>query len=51
VDAANLLKTEYPDCKVVVYDSLSAAVPQGLLVIEAAQKLIGGESLESVIEF
>ncbi len=51
VDAANLLKTEYPDCKVVVYDSLSAAVPQGLLAIEAAQKLIAGESLESVIEF
>jgi len=51
VDAANLLKTENPDCKVVVYDSLSAAVPQGLLVIEAAQRLIAGESLESVIEF
>jgi len=51
VNAANLIHTEYSDSKVLVLDSLRAAAPQGLLAIEAAQRLNAGEPLESVFDY
>jgi DegV family protein with EDD domain len=50
-DAAQMIQTEFPAARVVVFESLRAAVPQGLLAIEAAKKLNEGESLDKVIEF
>lgn len=50
-NAANLVRTEYPDSKIVVFDSLCAAVPQGLLAIEAAQRLTEGVPLDVVVDF
>jgi len=50
-DAAQMIRAEFPDARVVVFDSLRAAVPQGLLAIEAAKKLNEGESLDKVVEF
>jgi len=50
-DAAQMIRAEFPDARVVVFDSLRAAVPQGLLAIESAKKLNEGESLDKVVEF
>jgi DegV family protein with EDD domain len=51
VDAANMIRAEYPAQKVLVFDSLTAAVAQGFLAIEAAKRLREGEDLESVFNF
>ena len=48
VIAADELKESYPDRKVIVIDSLCAALGQGLLVWHACRKRDAGESLEDV---
>ncbi|MBQ8238956.1 MAG: DegV family protein [Oscillospiraceae bacterium] len=48
VIAADELKEFYPDRKVIVIDSLCAALGQGLLVWHACAKRDAGESLEDV---
>lgn len=50
-DAAEMVKAEFPNTRVVVFDSLSAAVPQGLLAIEAARRLNAGEPFDQVLEY
>lgn len=47
--AAETLMEEYPDCKIVVIDSMSATVQEGLLVTEAAKMAQAGFSLEETI--
>ncbi|MBP8998287.1 MAG: DegV family protein [Anaerolineaceae bacterium] len=51
VDAANMIQAEYSEKKVIVFDSLTAAVAQGFLALEAAKRLSTGESMEKVIRF
>lgn len=48
VIAANDLKEKYPDRKIIVVDSLSASLGQGLLVWYACQKKTEGLSLEEL---
>ena len=48
VIAANDLKEKYPDRKIIVVDSLSASLGQGLLVWYACQKKAEGLSLEEL---
>ena len=48
VIAAGDLREEYPDRKIIVIDSLCAALGQGLLVWHACQHRDAGESLEEV---
>ncbi len=48
VIASEELKDQYPDRKIVVIDTLCAALGQGLLVWHACQKRQAGESLEDV---
>ena len=50
-NAANLVKTENPESKIFVFDSRRAAVPQGLLTIEAAERLNAGQPMEDVLTF
>lgn len=47
--AAEVLMEEYPDCKIIVIDSYSATVQQGLLVTEAAKMAQAGMSLEEAV--
>jgi DegV family protein with EDD domain len=51
VNAANMVQEEFQTAKVIVYDSFAAAVPQGFLAIEAAQRLQRGESIDSVVNY
>lgn len=51
VDAAQLISNEHPMSKVIVFDSLRAAVPQGLLAIEAAKKMQAGLSMEEGVQY
>lgn len=51
VNAANMIQEEFQTARVIVFDSLSAAVPQGFLVIEAAHRLRSGDSMESVVNY
>jgi fatty acid-binding protein DegV len=46
-----MISNEYPLSKVIVFDSLRAAAPQGLLAIEAAKQLQAGLSLEQVVQY
>lgn len=50
-NAANLIKTEIPESKIFIFDSRRAAAPQGLLAIEAAEKLNPGTPMEEVIAY
>ena len=50
-NAANLVKTENPESKIFVFDSRRAAVPQGLLTIEAAERLNAGQPMEDVLAY
>jgi len=50
-NAANLVKTECPDCNIVVFDSRRAAAPQGLLAIEAAERLNAGQPMEEILAY
>lgn len=47
--AAEAIMEEYPDCKFVIIDSMSATVQQGLLVTEAARMAQNGFSMEETI--
>lgn len=49
--AANELKEEYPDFKIIVVDSLSASLGQGLLVYKAAQLHEQGKTLEETAQW
>jgi len=49
VVAAQMISNEYPLSKVIVFDSLRAAAPQGLLAIEAAKQLQAGLSMEEEV--
>lgn len=49
--AAEELREEYPERKIVVLDSLAASLGQGLLVYLAQQKKEAGEDLETVAEW
>jgi DegV family protein with EDD domain len=51
LNAANLLSQDYPDRKIIIFDSYCAAVPQGLLAISAAQRLNAGQSMDTVINY
>lgn len=51
LNAANIFITDYPDVKISVIDSRRVAVTQGLLCIEAAQKLKDGVPFEEVVEY
>ena len=50
-NAANLVKTENPESKIFVFDSRRAAAPQGLLTIEAAERLNAGQPMEDVLTY
>ncbi len=49
--AADDLRAEFPDAKIVVIDSLSASRGQGRLVMEAVAEKNKGKTLEEVAEF
>ena len=49
--AANELMEQYPECKIVVVDTLAASAGFGLLVYLAVQKRDAGESMEEVAKF
>lgn len=51
VVAAQMISNEHPMSKVIVFDSLLVAAPQGLLAIEAAKQLQAGLSLEEVVQY
>lgn len=51
VIAAQMISNEHPMSKVIVFDSLLVAAPQGLLAIEAAKQLQAGLSLEEVVQY
>ena len=51
VDAARMILNEHPMSKVIVFDSLRAAAPQGLLAIEAAKQLQAGLSMEEGVQY
>ena len=51
VVAAQMISNEYPLSKVIVFDCLQVAVPQGLLAIEAAKQLQTGLSLEEAVQY
>jgi len=51
VNAADMAQEEFQTAKVIIYDSFAAAVPQGFLAIEAAQRLQRGESIDSVVNY
>jgi EDD domain protein, DegV family len=51
VVAAQMISNEHPLSKVIVFDSLLVAAPQGLLAIEAAKQLQAGLSLEEVVQY
>ena len=46
--AAQEVMVEYPDCRIVVVDTLLAAMGQGLLVYKAVQKKEAGASMDEV---
>ena len=46
--AAQEVMEEYPDCRIVVVDTLLAAMGQGLLVYKAVQKKEAGASMDEV---
>jgi DegV family protein with EDD domain len=48
--AANLLKTENPEPKIEVVDSVSAAGAEGFITLEAAKAAQAGKSLEEVVQ-
>lgn len=47
--AAEAIMEEYPDCKIVIIDSMSATVQEGLLVTEAAKMAKAGFSFQETI--
>lgn len=49
--AADMLKEKYPDRKIVVVDTLSASIGEGLLVIKAAGLRDEGKTIEEVKEW
>ncbi len=49
--AADLVNSNYPGNKVHVVDSASAAIPQGFLVMEAAEKALQGMSARSIVQW
>lgn len=49
--AADLVNSNYPDNKVHVVDSASAAIPQGFLAMEAAEKALRGMSAQSIVQW
>ncbi len=49
--AAEELREEYPDRKIIIIDSLSACMGEGLLVYYAAEKREAGMSLEELAEY
>lgn len=51
VIAASEVMEEYPDCKIIVIDSLCASLGQGLLVYEANRKKNEGLTLEQLAKF
>jgi len=49
--AAEMIRSEYPAKTLMIFDSLRAAAPQGLLAVEAAKRLSEGEPLEKVVHY
>jgi DegV family protein with EDD domain len=49
--AADLVNSNYPGNKVHVVDSASAAIPQGFLAMEAAEKALQGMSARSIVQW
>jgi DegV family protein with EDD domain len=49
--AANQLKDEYPDRKIIVIDTLAASAGQGMLVYLAVKKLNDGATIEENAEY
>lgn len=49
--AADILKEEYPERKVLAVDSLSASIGQGLMVYLAAKKMASGATLEELKDY
>ncbi len=50
-NAAEELKEEYPDRKIMTVDTLAASLGQGLLVTHAAKKKAEGSTIEEVYDF
>lgn len=51
VEAVNKLKEKYPERKIIIIDSLSASLGQGLLLTYACEFKANGESIEDVANF
>lgn len=49
--AANEVMEEYPDCKIIVIDSLSASLGEGLMIYRAFQLKDEGKSIDEVAEY
>jgi len=49
--AAEELKEEYPDCKLIVIDSVCASLGQGMFVDKAVQMRTAGKSIDEVANF
>lgn len=47
--AAEIVREKYPDVKIVVYDTLAAAMGQGLLVYKAGEMYEQGKTMEEII--
>jgi DegV family protein with EDD domain len=51
VSTANIMNSNYSDCRVHVIDSCCAAIPQGFLAIEAAEKVKRGMKLYDILHW
>ena len=47
---ANLVREQYPERQIILFDTLLGAIPQGFLAIEAARLAVQGASIQQIIE-
>lgn len=50
INGANEVMEEYPDCKIVVIDTLSASLGEGILIELALERKAEGKDIDSVVE-
>ena len=49
INGANEVMEEYPDCKIVVIDTLSASLGEGILIELALERKAEGKDIDSVV--
>lgn len=50
VNGANEIMEEYPDCKIIVIDTLSASLGEGLMIHLALQRVAEGKSIDEIAD-